>query len=171
MQIAILAASIYTLLWVFNLLWGNIISVSLQSLIGAGLFVGLSLYVCTLDEESVEERAKMQMQIDELKEEITKLQKFWDLLIFRERVIKFSKEFWQAKIVFKKFFDQKSNVGWESNNLISCFFCLIFEQKFFHKINHCFDFLDNFRKISIDIFTNYLSGFFQLSTFPKFLKS
>ncbi len=76
MQIAILAASIYTLLWVFNLLWGNIISVSLQSLIGAGLFVGLSLYVCTLDEESVEERAKMQMQIDELKEEITKLQKF-----------------------------------------------------------------------------------------------
>ena len=76
MQIAILAAIIYTLLWVFNLLWGNIISVSLQSLIGAGLFVGLSLYVCTLDEEAVEERVKMQKQIDELKEEIAKLPKF-----------------------------------------------------------------------------------------------
>ncbi len=76
MQIAILAAIVYTLLWVFNLLWGNIISVSLQSLIGAGLFVGLSLYVCTLDEEAVEERAKMQKQIDELKEEIAKLPKF-----------------------------------------------------------------------------------------------
>jgi hypothetical protein len=75
MQIAILAAIIYTLLWVFNLLWGNIISVSLQSLIGAGLFVGLSLYVCTLDEEAAEERAKMQKQIDELKEEIAKLPK------------------------------------------------------------------------------------------------
>jgi hypothetical protein len=76
MQIAIMAALIYTLLWVFNLLWGNIISVSLQSLIGAGLFVGLSLYVCTLDEETIEERAKMQKQIDDLKEEITKLRKF-----------------------------------------------------------------------------------------------
>ena len=76
MQIAVLAAIIYTLLWVFNLLWGNIISVSLQSLIGAGLFVGLSLYVCTLDEEAVEERAKMQKQIDELKDEIAKLPKF-----------------------------------------------------------------------------------------------
>ncbi len=73
MRIAILAALIYTLLWVFNLLWGNIISVSLQSLIGAGLFVGLSLYVCTLDEEAVEERSKMQKQIDELKDQISKL--------------------------------------------------------------------------------------------------
>ena len=73
MQIATLAAVIYTLLWIFNLLWGNIISVSLQSLIGAGLFVGLSLYVCTLDEEAIEERSKMQKQIDELKEEISKL--------------------------------------------------------------------------------------------------
>ena len=76
MRIAILAALIYTVLWVFNLLWGNIISVSLQSLVGAGLFVILSLYVCTLDEEAAEERVKMQKQIDELKDEIAKIPKF-----------------------------------------------------------------------------------------------
>jgi len=75
MRIAVLAVIIYTLLWIFNLIWGNIISVSLQSLIGAGLFVGLSLYVCTLDDEALEERTKMQKQIDELKEEIGRIPK------------------------------------------------------------------------------------------------
>lgn len=73
MRLPILAALAYGVLFLLNAAWGNAVTLFIQSLIGAVLFIALAVMVCTLDEEAAQEREKMQKEIDELRKAIDKL--------------------------------------------------------------------------------------------------
>ena len=57
---------VYGLLFLINVAWGSTITIFLQSLIGAVLFIALAIYVNKLDEE-------LKKEVDELKKEIEKI--------------------------------------------------------------------------------------------------
>ena len=70
-----IAALVYAALWILNFLYGNYVTIVLQGLLGAGLFVALAVYINTLDGENSTSHAKFEQEITRLNKEIEDLKK------------------------------------------------------------------------------------------------